>query len=80
MTENADVIIYISDKYDLTHESFEKKLQKKIDNLNIKENLIFLDKLDIVFLINIQNTLLQMYLDPLEEVFHLNQIILLLYS
>lgn len=47
MTENSDVIIYISDKYDLTNETFEKKFENKINNLNLKENLIYLDKKEI---------------------------------
>lgn len=44
LTENPDVIIYISDKYDLTHEEFEKDFQRKITKLNLKNNLIYLDK------------------------------------
>lgn len=47
MTENSDVMIYISDKYDLTHETFEKKFENKIDELNLKHNLIYMDKKDI---------------------------------
>ena len=47
MTENSDAIIYISDKYDLTLETFEKKFQNKIDELNLKQNLIYIDKSDI---------------------------------
>lgn len=58
MTENSDVIIYISDKYDLTLEDFEKKLQNKIDEKNLKHNLVFLDKKDIdnKFLTKLKNT------------------------
>lgn len=44
MTENEDVIIYIGDKYDLTLEKVEKKLSQKIDELNIKHSLIYIDK------------------------------------
>lgn len=44
MMENPDLIIYISDKYDLTYETFEKKLQSKINNLNLKDKLIYIDK------------------------------------
>lgn len=44
MIENSDVIIYISDKYDLTNETFEKDFMKKIDELNLKHNLIYIDK------------------------------------
>ena len=47
VTENSDVIIYISDKYDLTNESFESKLEKKLDSLNLKQNFVFIDKNDI---------------------------------
>lgn len=46
MTENSDVIIYISDKYDLSHNTFEKKFESKIDELNLKHNLIYIDKED----------------------------------
>lgn len=44
MTENEDVIIYIGDKYDLTLEKVEKKLSQKIDELNLKHSLIYIDK------------------------------------
>lgn len=44
MTENSDVIIYISDKYDLSHNTFEKKFETKIEELNLKHNLIYIDK------------------------------------
>lgn len=44
MTENEDVIIYIGDKYDLTLETVEKELEEKIDELNLKHNLIYIDK------------------------------------
>lgn len=47
MMENSDVIIYISDKYDLSHNTFEKKFETKIDELNLKHNLIYIDKEDI---------------------------------
>lgn len=47
MTENSDVIIYISDKYDLSKEKIENKLSKKIDEFNLKHNLIYIDKNDI---------------------------------
>ena len=47
MTENSEVIIYISDKYDLSHNTFEKKFETKIDELNLKHNLIYIDKEDI---------------------------------
>ncbi|MBR6690216.1 MAG: hypothetical protein IKL65_02675 [Bacilli bacterium] len=47
MTENSDIIIYINDRYDLTHETFEKKFKNKVDELNLKHNLIYIDKNDI---------------------------------
>lgn len=47
MTENANVIIYISEKYDLEYEKFEEKLKTKLDDLNLRENLVFIDKNDI---------------------------------
>jgi len=47
MTENSDAIIYISDKYDLTHETFEKNFENKVEELNLKHNLIYIDKNDI---------------------------------
>ena len=45
--ENPNLIVYISDKYDLTHESFEKKFKNKIDKLNLKDKLIYIDKNDL---------------------------------
>lgn len=45
--EYSDFIIYISDKYDLSHETFEKKFENKINDLNLKNNLVFIDKSDI---------------------------------
>ena len=55
--ENPDAIIYISDKYDLTHETFETKFQKKIESLNLKEKLVYIDKEEITdeFLNKINN-------------------------
>lgn len=47
MTENSDFIIYISDKYDLTYEEFENNFKDKIERLNLKNNLIYMDKNDI---------------------------------
>lgn len=47
MLENNDIIIYISSKYDLSNKTFENRFQKKLNNLNLKENLIFIDKNDI---------------------------------
>ena len=58
MTENSDIIIYISDKYDLTHETFEKKFENKIEELNLNHNLIYIDKndMDIEFLNKLKKT------------------------
>ena len=52
LMEYSDLIIYISDKYDLSHESFEKKFEKKLIDLNLKNNLVYIDKneLDTKFL------------------------------
>lgn len=47
LVENPDAIVYISDKYDLTHETFEEKFKEKIDNLNLKKNLVFINKEEI---------------------------------
>ena len=47
MTENSDFMIYISDKYDLTYEEFENNFKDKIEKLNLKNNLIYMDKNDI---------------------------------
>lgn len=58
MTENSDVIIYISDKYDLTNEKLESNLESKLDNLNLKNNFVFIDKNDInkKFIKKLKNT------------------------
>ena len=42
--ESSDLIIYISDKYDLANQNFENKFKNKIDSLNLKNKLIFIDK------------------------------------
>lgn len=47
MTENTDAIIYISDKYDLTHETFEENFEEKINELNLKSKIVFVDKNEI---------------------------------
>lgn len=47
MIENSDFIIYISDKYDLTYEEFESSFKEKLEKLNLKNNLIYIDKNDI---------------------------------
>ncbi len=47
INENQEAIIYISDKYDLKHESFESKFKSNIDNLNLKNKVIFIEQSDI---------------------------------
>lgn len=45
--ENRDAILYISDKNDLSNETFEEKLASKIDTLNLKDKIIFINKNEI---------------------------------
>lgn len=47
LVENPDVIVYISDRYDLTRANFEKQLSKKIDNLSLKNRVVYIDKSEI---------------------------------
>ena len=42
--ERQDVIVYISDKHDTSNRKFEKNFIKKIDELNLKDKLIYIDK------------------------------------
>lgn len=58
VSENSDLIIYISDKYDLTNETFEKSFEKKLNDKNLKEKLIYLDKnkIDKKFLSKLKDT------------------------
>lgn len=44
MIENPDAIVYISDKNDLNKNKFEKKFVKKLENLNLLENTIYIEK------------------------------------
>ena len=44
IVENSDLIIYISDKYDLSKESYETKFKNKLNELNLKNKLVFIDK------------------------------------
>lgn len=44
VSENFDLIIYISDKYDLSYELFEKKFKDKLNDLNLKNKLVYIDK------------------------------------
>ncbi len=47
MVDNSDLIIYISDKYDLSNSPFESKFENKLNELNLKSNLVYIDKNDI---------------------------------
>ncbi len=47
LTENPDVIIYISDKYNLENTTVEKKLKEKLDSTNLKDKMIYIDKSEI---------------------------------
>jgi hypothetical protein len=44
VSENFDLIIYISDKYDLSHERFENNFKDKLNDLNLKNKLVYIDK------------------------------------
>ena len=44
MIENPDTIVYVSDKNDLNKNKFEKKFVKKLENLNLLENTIYIEK------------------------------------
>ena len=46
-SENSDFIIYISDKYDLSLEKFENSFKDKLNDLNLKSKLIYIDKKEI---------------------------------
>lgn len=47
-SERTDLIVYIADKYDLSNIIFEKQLLKKIDEFNLKDKLIYIDKRELV--------------------------------
>ena len=47
MMENTETIVYISDKNDLSNNKFEKKFIKKLENLNLLENTIYIEKAEI---------------------------------
>ena len=47
MMENPDTIVYVSDKNDLSNNKFEKKFVKKLENLNLLENAIYIEKEEI---------------------------------
>lgn len=44
MMEHPDTIIYIGDKSNLENNKFEKKLVKKLEELNLIENIIYIEK------------------------------------
>jgi len=46
MLEQSDVIIYISDKTNLSYNKFEKKLINKFEEINLIKNVIYIDKSD----------------------------------
>ena len=48
MIENPDTIIYISDKTNLDNNKFEKKLINKLEKLNLLENVIYIEKGEVV--------------------------------
>lgn len=60
--ENPNLIVYISDKYNLSYEDFEKKFEKKINELNLKDNLVYIDK----------SSLSKKFLSDLEKKYNLN--------
>ncbi len=45
--ENPNSIVYISNKYDLSNEHFEKEFKDNIEQLNLKNNVVFIDKSDL---------------------------------
>lgn len=47
MSENSDVLIYVSDKYDLTNKKLESKIEDKLNDMNLKQKLIYIDKSEI---------------------------------
>lgn len=47
MMENPETIVYIYDKNDLSNNKFEKKFVKKLENLNLLENTIYIEKNEI---------------------------------
>ena len=46
MLEQSDVIIYVSDKTNLSYNKFEKKLINKLEEINLIKNVIYIDKSD----------------------------------
>ena len=45
--ENPDLIIYMADKYDLLYNEFESEFQNKIEDMNLKSKLVYIDKSNI---------------------------------
>ena len=44
LSESSSLVIYISDKYDLTKENIEDSLKDKIIELNLYNNFVYVDK------------------------------------
>ena len=44
MIEHPDTIIYIADKNNLNYNKFEKKLINKLKNMNLLENIVYIEK------------------------------------
>ena len=44
LLENTDLIIYMADKYDLSYSSFENNFKSKLDELNLKDKFVYIDK------------------------------------
>lgn len=47
MIEHPDTIIYIADKFDLDNNNLEKNWVKKLEKLNLLENVIYIEKEEI---------------------------------
>lgn len=47
MMENTETIVYVSNKNDLKNNKFENKFIKKLENLNLLENTIYIEKAEI---------------------------------
>lgn len=44
MMENTETIVYVAEKNDLSNNKFEKEFIKKLENLNLLENTIHIEK------------------------------------
>lgn len=47
MMENSETIVYVAEKNDLSNNKFEKKFIKKLENLNLLENTVYIEKSEI---------------------------------